>query len=456
MKSQAQTIMRGIRYLDCLLLAVSGSVAWTNSDSSARLNFVLLLLLIPIHSSLLQYFGLYESHRIDGLRQLIRNLISAQLVAAMLILAVPIVNGQLLIAASAAAYLAISFIVILVERVVLYGFLRILRTRGFDVRNVCMIGEREDAEAMQLRFAENASWGMRLEYVGTSGKFFRVSSGECVQGQLEDLLRTEPVDEVLISAQTGQIDHFKTEMKLCEEYGVTARFILRSQTAERTHDAHVEDFLGGVALTLSAKRSEPMALAVKRAVDIIVAAGAIVLLSPVFAILCVLIKLSSQGSIFFRQHRVGRNGRRFTIYKFRTMIPNAEELLPTLASRNITQGPVFKSSADWRITPVGRWLRRFSLDELPQFFNVLKGDMSLVGPRPLPIHEAQAVSGPFRRRFTMRPGITCFWQVSGRSDIGFVRWMNMDLEYIDTWSLWLDTKLLVETIPAVITGRGAY
>ncbi len=448
--------MRGIRYLDCLLLAVSGSAVWTNADSSARLHYILLLLLIPIHSSLLQYFGLYESHRIDGLRQLIRNLISAQLIAAMLILTVPILDGQRLITVAAARYLVISFAVILVERVVLYEFLRILRSRGFDIRNVCMIGERKDAEAMRLRFAENPSWGMRLEYLGTAGKFFRVSSGECVQERLENLLRTEPVDEVLISSQTGQLDHFKTEMKLCEEYGVTARFILRDENTERTHEPRVEDFLGGIALTVSVNRSEPMALAVKRAVDIIVAGGAIVLLAPVFLLLSVLVKLSSQGPIFFLQARVGRNGRRFTIYKFRTMIPNAEDLLPTLASRNITQGPVFKSSADWRITPVGRWLRRFSLDELPQFFNVLKGNMSLVGPRPLPIHEAQAVSGPFRRRFTMRPGITCFWQVSGRSDIGFVRWMNMDLEYIDSWSLWLDTKLLIETIPAVITGRGAY
>ncbi len=144
------------------------------------------------------------------------------------------------------------------------------------------------------------------------------------------------------------------------------------------------------------------------------------------------------------------------MYKFRTMINGAESLVHTVSHRSMTQGPVFKTPQDWRVTNIGRLLRRFSLDEVPQLLNVIKGDMSLVGPRPLPVHESDAIEGEHRRRFSMRPGLTCVWQVSGRSDVNYERWMRYDLEYVDNWSLWLDAKLLLRTIPVVITGKGAY
>jgi lipopolysaccharide/colanic/teichoic acid biosynthesis glycosyltransferase len=142
--------------------------------------------------------------------------------------------------------------------------------------------------------------------------------------------------------------------------------------------------------------------------------------------------------------------------KFRTMVVGAESMLHLVAHRNITGGPIFKDAKDLRVTDIGRILRRFSLDELPQLFNVLKGDMSLVGPRPLPVHESRAIEGTYRRRFNMRPGITCHWQVQGRNEIGFVQWMELDVKYVDNWSLREDVKLLLLTIPAVFSGRGAY
>jgi lipopolysaccharide/colanic/teichoic acid biosynthesis glycosyltransferase len=173
-------------------------------------------------------------------------------------------------------------------------------------------------------------------------------------------------------------------------------------------------------------------------------------------LVALLVKLSSPGPVLFRQRRVGFHGRPFTLLKFRTMMDGAESLAHSLAARNITGGPVFKDRGDWRVTRIGRVLRRFSLDEVPQLLNVLRGEMSLVGPRPLPVHESDAISGAHRRRFTMRPGITCLWQVNGRSDVSYDGWMRYDLQYVDNWSIGLDARLLVRTIPAVLSGRGAY
>ena len=182
----------------------------------------------------------------------------------------------------------------------------------------------------------------------------------------------------------------------------------------------------------------------------------LILLAIPLAIIGFLIKLSSPGPILFRQQRSGLNGRPFTIYKFRTMVTNAEQLKHELAAMNEMSGPVFKITKDPRITAVGSVLRKTSVDELPQLFNVLKGEMSLVGPRPLPMRDYQGFDSDWqRRRFSVRPGITCLWQINGRSTTAFEKWMELDMEYIDSWSLWLDLKILFMTIPAVLKGVGA-
>jgi len=197
-------------------------------------------------------------------------------------------------------------------------------------------------------------------------------------------------------------------------------------------------------------------LLVKRILDLAISFVLLVALTPLFLVVAALIKLTSPGSVFFRQERMGINKRRFVIYKFRTMVPNAEEMMESLEDLNEVSGPVFKIMDDPRITPIGKFLRRTSIDELPQLFNILKGDMSLVGPRPLPVRDYQGFNQDWqRRRFTVRPGITCLWQVNGRSSIPFEQWMRLDLQYMDEWSLWLDLKILARTIPAVLRGSGA-
>jgi exopolysaccharide biosynthesis polyprenyl glycosylphosphotransferase len=195
---------------------------------------------------------------------------------------------------------------------------------------------------------------------------------------------------------------------------------------------------------------------VKRMLDCLFSTVLLVLFAPLLLIIGALVKLTSPGPVFFRQTRVGLNKRQFSIFKFRTMVANAEQLQDQLLSLNEMNGPVFKIKKDPRVTPLGRVLRKTSIDELPQLFNVLKGDMSLVGPRAMSLRDYQLFDQDWqRRRFSVKPGITCLWQIHGRNSVPFEKWMELDMQYIDKWSLWLDLKILARTVPAVLRGTGA-
>jgi exopolysaccharide biosynthesis polyprenyl glycosylphosphotransferase len=219
----------------------------------------------------------------------------------------------------------------------------------------------------------------------------------------------------------------------------------------------VGEVAGAEYLSFSTAPRSGMLLSVKRLIDVTGALGMLALLLPALLLVGLLVRLTSRGPAVFRQGRAGMNGRTFTLYKFRTMVEGAEQGRFTLESRNEMDGPAFKIKSDPRITRLGRFLRKNSIDELPQLLNVLKGDMSLVGPRPLPMYEVEKFDSWHRRRMTMRPGITCLWQVMGRNRVtNFAEWMKLDLEYVDRWSLGLDFKILARTIPAVVVGRGAF
>ena len=208
-------------------------------------------------------------------------------------------------------------------------------------------------------------------------------------------------------------------------------------------------------LTFSTTPYSQLQLMLKRGLDVLPSAVLLVLGLPVVSLIALMVKISSGGGVLFRQTRCGLNGRSFTLYKFRTMVADAEERRRDLEHLNEMNGPVFKLRSDPRVTWLGRFLRKFSLDELPQLWNVLRGDMSLVGPRP-PIPEEVAQYQRWqRRRLAMKPGLTCLWQISGRNQIDFDRWMELDLEYIDSWSPMLDFEILLKTIPVVLSGRGA-
>ncbi len=275
---------------------------------------------------------------------------------------------------------------------------------------------------------------------------------------LIELIHEHSVSGVLVSARQTQLDRVESVIQLCEIEGVEAWLVADFFTTQIAR-ASFDEMLGQPLLIFRSTPETSWQMLAKNLLDI---TGALVLIIfliviPVLPLVALLIKLTSSGPVFFRQQRSGLNGAPFTIWKFRTMVTNSEQLKHELAAMNEMSGPVFKLTNDPRITPVGKWLRKYSLDELPQLFNVLRGEMSLVGPRPLPVDEVKRFNDlAHRRRLSVKPGLTCLWQVSGRNQISdFKDWVRLDLEYIDNWSIWLDLLILVRTIPAVLGATGA-
>ncbi|HEY4952492.1 MAG TPA: sugar transferase, partial [Verrucomicrobiae bacterium] len=270
------------------------------------------------------------------------------------------------------------------------------------------------------------------------------------------LLHDHSVYGVILSAKHTNFEQIEYVIRACELEGVEV-WLLANFFSTQISRTSLDELLGHPLLIFRSTPEASWQGFVKQLMDFFGAIILLVVLSPVFLLIAAAIKFASPGPVFFRQKRSGLNGTPFTIYKFRTMNTNAEQFQHELAAMNEMSGPVFKVTNDPRITPIGKILRKYSLDELPQLFNVLRGEMSLVGPRPLPVDEVKRFDNlAHRRRLSVKPGITCLWQISGRNQISdFREWVRLDLEYIDNWSLWLDAKILLLTIPAVLRGTGA-
>jgi exopolysaccharide biosynthesis polyprenyl glycosylphosphotransferase len=275
---------------------------------------------------------------------------------------------------------------------------------------------------------------------------------EATPEALRARLRAGGVDEVVIVGMPPQPTRGLVET--CDEVGLPA--LVRLDDEGLTHFPPQVEVVGSSIYMLYLRRDpDPGLMLVKGLIDRLLAAVALVLTLPLALVVAAAIKLGSRGPVFFVQRRGGRNGRPFPMLKFRTMREGAERERDALLAANEMDGPVFKIRSDPRVTGVGRWLRRTSLDELPQLVNVLLGHMSLVGPRPLPVEETRGLTGAHRRRLSVKPGLTCLWQVKGRNTVPFPEWMALDLEYIDNWSLGLDLVILLRTVPALLSGRGA-
>jgi exopolysaccharide biosynthesis polyprenyl glycosylphosphotransferase len=274
--------------------------------------------------------------------------------------------------------------------------------------------------------------------------------------QLVATLHEHSVNGVILSAKHAYFEQVESIIRACELEGVEAWLVadfFKTQISRTSFD----DFYGRPVLVFRSTPEASWEGVLKQVIDFVGACVLLVLFSPFFLFAALGIKLSSPGPIIFRQLRSGLNGRPFTIYKFRTMVTDAEQRKHELAAMNEMSGPVFKVTNDPRITRIGRILRKFSIDEFPQLLNVLRGEMSLVGPRPLPVDEVKRFDDfAHRRRLSVKPGLTCLWQISGRNEVkDFKDWVRLDLEYIDNWSLWLDLKILWRTIPIVLAGTGA-
>jgi len=274
--------------------------------------------------------------------------------------------------------------------------------------------------------------------------------------RLVELLHEHSVNGVIISAKRSFFDQVEAAVRACELEGVEVWLMadfFKTQISRTSFD----DFYGQAIMVFRAVPEASWQSVGKQLLDFFGALALLLILAPWLALVALVVKLTSPGPIFFRQQRSGLNGHPFTLYKFRTMVTNAEQLKHELAAMNEMSGPVFKLVNDPRVTSFGRMLRKFSIDELPQLLNVLRGEMSLVGPRPLPVDEVKRFNDlAHRRRLSVKPGLTCLWQVSGRNRVkDFKDWVRLDLEYIDNWSLWLDLKIICRTLPVVLSGVGA-
>jgi exopolysaccharide biosynthesis polyprenyl glycosylphosphotransferase len=270
---------------------------------------------------------------------------------------------------------------------------------------------------------------------------------------LRQILRRQVVDEIVFAVDSNRLAELEDVFLLCDEEGVRTRVAV-DFFPHVNSKVHLDQLGSTPLLTFSAAPHDEIRLLIKRATDIALASAAIVVLLPFMILIALLVRLTSHGPAIFRQERCGLNGRKFTFYKFRSMCYDAENLKPALQHLN-QRSTAFKISNDPRLTPIGRYLRKFSIDEWPQLWNILRGDMSLVGPRPAVPDEVDQYKQWQRRRLRMRPGLTCLWALAGRDQLDFESWMRMDMQYIDNWSLGLDWKILLLTIPRVITGHGA-
>lgn len=337
------------------------------------------------------------------------------------------------------------------ERILLREALAGVVARGMGTRRILVLGTGPRATGFVAVLRRHPELAFHL--VGHLGPARDVDAPVLGPlGAMEEALHEYVVDEVVACLEPDETGLLEPAIALCLEEGKTFRMPL-PVPIPMTHAGRVESLDGIEIITVSNSPDRVLGLVAKRAIDVVVAALALLLLLPLFAAIAAIIVTTDGRPVLFRQTRVGLHGREFTIYKFRSMVRDAEGQLADLADQNVISGHAFKLEDDPRITRIGRFLRRTSVDEFPQFWNVLRGDMSIVGPRPPLPGEVANYDLWHRRRLSMKPGVTGLWQVSARLDAEFDRWVELDLSYIDRWSLWLDIKIMLRTLPAMLSGR---
>jgi exopolysaccharide biosynthesis polyprenyl glycosylphosphotransferase len=427
------------------------------------INFILFLCFAVGWYLIFRWHGLYRSRRIGQIQAEWWDVAKAVAVGTLLLSTIAFladvsaVNRHFL-----AVFIGLSLAATLLMRTALRLLLVDARRRGRNLRNVVIVGCGRTGTALGREIRRRPDLGyLILGYIDDITAPQNPLHGEpekllaSLEGA-EHILETLEVDEVFIALPV--VSYFETVKKIievCEMLGLVVR-IPADLFQLRFAKAGV-DYLDETAiLTLQATTPASFPLALKRTIDVVCSFSALLLLAPLFAVIAAAIKVDSGGPVFFLQQRVGLGRKKFRLIKFRTMVSDAEARLKEIEAYNEVNGAAFKMKDDPRVTKVGRFLRKCSLDELPQFLNVLKGNMSLVGPRPLPLRDVERFDARWqKRRFSVKPGITCLWQSNGRHEIGFEHWMELDLQYIDHWSLKLDFEILLKTIPVVLRGTGA-
>jgi exopolysaccharide biosynthesis polyprenyl glycosylphosphotransferase len=475
LKQKARAIALGVLLTDLALTAVSLPVTWTLRQGILRTSFpsffplpihsldqylLLLLFILPIWGLLLSAAGFYRSHRTLPLGEEIwaagKVTFGGTTILVLLIfgLRLDFVSRWFLV-----LFGVLNFLFLTVEKIALRQLSRWVRSRGFNFRTALIVGTGPKAAQFAGFLEAHPDWGFRV--VGyldddNGGEIGLAGRWPCLGTikNMESVLGAEVIDEVIFVIEKGKLAEYEDALLVAERHGVRAHVSLDIFPHVLARPV-LEELDGIPLLSFTTTPSNPVELAAKRAIDLVLALVLFLVTLPVQLAAALAILLLSGAPVFFRQVRCGLNGRQFTLLKFRTMKSGAEDRLGEISHLNEMTGPVFKARRDPRLTAAGKLLRRLSIDELPQLWNVIVGNMSLVGPRP-PLPDEVSRYEPWqRRRLSMKPGLTCLWQVSGRSELDFDRWMALDLKYIDTWSPLLDLKILLKTVPAVLSGRGA-
>ena len=424
------------------------------------INVILLAMLVVIWPTILSTFGLYQSQRSVKLGQDFITIWKAVGVGTMLMAAMVFIFGRKNITISTlVSFWIICSLMIFFSRLVLRKFLFEARKHGRNLRHVIIIGNGKRGHDLASILMKKKELGYKLVGFVDDKVNGKNSTDElsCSLDELPEFLGNHVIDEVFLTLPIKTYYNRISEViKVCEQQGIPVHI-------------QMDFFNGGISkitpvmvegrpflVHYTGRELDLRKMFFKRTVDVLLSTFFIVLFLPLLLIITLLIKFISKGPLFFVQERVGYNKRTFKLIKFRTMVEDAEALQPEFEHFNEVNGPIFKIKNDPRITKIGKFLRRTSMDELPQLFNVLKGDMSLVGPRPLPLRDVRLFAAQWpKRRFSVRPGITGLWQVNGRNKAEFDKLVKYDLEYIDNWSSWMDMKIMFKTVPIVITGHGA-
>lgn len=471
-----QLLMNAFRAADVVVMAVAFAVAMFMSSQwegerfqdflSVRIkvsNVILFVCFVVVWQLILHSQGLYRSHRIGRMRTEWWQVTKAVLLAVIGLAAMALLFR---IAAIGRVFLTVFLLSVLPLTLLMRTGLRFAlgfaREHGRNLRNAVIVGCGPRGAAIGRELWSRPELGyLLLGYIDDipAPKGTRHSGSEKLLGSLAEvdrLLQNEEIDEVFVALPVkSYYETIDRVITMCIDLGLLVRIPAESFES-RFASANIDYLEDNAFLTLGPIKESTSGQITKRVVDTVASAIAIVALLPVFAVIAFAIKVDSRGPAFFVQERVGLGRRRFRMVKFRTMYSDAEERLKELEARNEVHGAAFKIRNDPRVTRIGRILRKLSLDELPQFFNVLVGDMSFVGPRPLPVRDFERFHEQWqKRRFSVKPGLTCLWQVHGRHEISFEHWMELDLQYIDNWSLKLDFEILLKTIPAVLRGSGA-
>ncbi|MCP4202873.1 MAG: sugar transferase [bacterium] len=473
MTNRRQLLLRALGFADLVIMVGAFAFAtWVLSQESlgqllaVRLklvNSILFLVLLVLWYLTFKAFDLYRLRRFSSPWNEAWTVLKATSVGAVAVLnagflfQVQLVTPQFIVLFWLSAIAATTLM-----RVLFRTLLERIRVRGRNISHVLIVGTNERARkyARSVRSRPELGYGV-IGFVDDPWpgleEFYREGE-KLVVGidELVEYLRGNVVDEVVMALPfSSAYGKSARIVSLCEEQGITVRFLSDIFNLNLAK-SRVEMFQGEPVIVMRTGQMEGGGVVVKRALDFTLALVQLIILGPLLLGVALLIKRTSPGPVLFVQKRVGRNKRVFNLLKFRTMVEGAEARLAEIEELNEVSGPVFKIKNDPRVTPIGRILRKTSIDEMPQLLNVLIGDMSLVGPRPLPVRDFEGFDRDWhRRRFSVRPGITCLWQVSGRNSVPFEQWMELDMKYIDEWSLWMDLKILAKTIPAVLSGSGA-